>query len=79
MIVQQRLDAAIAPVTSLGGRLLREGLTALAVVLLVTSLLWYFVVQTLRRPRFTNGSRPVQRGTDTSIHSRETITSPGPG
>ena len=78
MIVQQRLEAATAPVTSLGGRLLREGLTALAIVLLVTSLLWYFVVQTLRGSRFTNGSQPVDRGTETSMHSRETITSPGP-
>ena len=77
LIVQQRLNTAIEPVTSLGRRLLREGLAALAIIIAVTSVLWWFVVQMLRGQRGRTGLSSDLSDTDHSMHSRETLPSPG--
>ncbi len=79
LIVQQRLNTAIEPVINLGQRLLREGLTALAIIIGVTSLLWLFVVQMMRsqhRPTNQTSETPEE---DHYLHSRETLPSPGVG
>lgn len=78
LIVQQRLEQATQPVTSLGRRLLREALAALAIVLLVTSLLWVFVVQMVRGARGVERLRQLHGNTLESLHSRETMDSREP-
>jgi hypothetical protein len=76
LIVQQRLETAIAPVENLGPRLLREGLAALAMVIAVTSVLWWFVVQMLRE-RVGRSGLLGSPELDSSMHSRDTLPSPG--
>ena len=77
LIVQQRLNTAIAPVTSLGQRLLREGVAALTIVIAVTSFLWWFVVQMLRGHHLGTSRSLESPDMDPAMHSRETLPSPG--
>ncbi len=83
VLVQEAKDAATAPVRQLGNRLVFEGLFALAGVLLVVFLLWYFVLRVLGEPgvRFAlQRSRATHSGSGepTPMHSRPTLPSPHP-
>jgi hypothetical protein len=58
VIVQERFDAAVLPARQLAARLLRTGLIALAVVLVVITALWAFVVIVLNdAPRVRRAQR----------------------
>jgi hypothetical protein len=51
VLVQENYLAIIRPVRELGARLVREGILAITVVMLVTALLWYAVLRYIREPR----------------------------
>jgi hypothetical protein len=51
VLVQEDFLEVTGPVRKLGARLLREGVLAIVVVLLVTALLWYAVLRLIREPR----------------------------
>ena len=59
VLVEEAYSEVTGPVRELGARLLREGLLALMVVLLVTALLWYAVLRLIREPRSAPRPRPL--------------------
>jgi eukaryotic-like serine/threonine-protein kinase len=74
VLVQEDYLAVISPVRQLGQRLVREGLLALAVVVLVTVLLWYLVLRIVREPPRTPRPIPsVVTRVSTPIHAETTI------
>jgi hypothetical protein len=81
VLVQEAKDAATAPVRQLGNRLVFEGLFALAGILIVVFLLWYFVLRVLGEPGLPSASaRPVSNDVSTApptpMHNRPTLPSP---
>jgi hypothetical protein len=50
LMVQERSDAAVAPVSKLVVRLMREGWFALSWIVALIAALWYFVFRALRHP-----------------------------
>lgn len=63
VIVQERFDDVIAPVRGLRERLVRQGLVALAAVLLVVSALWGFVAIVLNESPTSKFARWLRRRT----------------
>jgi hypothetical protein len=59
VLVQENYSEVTGPVRHLGTRLLREGMLAIVVVLLVTALLWYAVLRLIREPRSIPRPRPM--------------------
>lgn len=59
VLVQEDFLEVTGPVRVLGARLLREGILAILVVLLVTALLWYAVLRLIREPRSAPRPRPM--------------------
>jgi len=51
VLVQESYLEVTGPVRQLGARLVREGVLAIAVAILVTALLWYAVLRLIREPR----------------------------
>lgn len=76
VIVQENYDLAAAPVHNLGSALVFRGILALAVVVLVVMVLWYFVARALngRDAALRHGSR--YRPSLSTIHSMDTIEQP---
>ena len=76
VLVQEDYKTAARPVHVLGQKLVREGLTALGVILAVILALWYFVVRVLGEPG--QALRPKETGSSavTPLHSRETVELP---
>jgi len=65
VLVQEDYDAAIEPIHRLGERLVREGLVALTIVLVVIFSLWFFVVRILGREPSAGGRATDQRERNT--------------
>jgi hypothetical protein len=59
VLVQENYLAIIRPVRELGRRLVREGVLAVGVVVLVVALLWYAVLRLARAPQRTIAPRPL--------------------
>jgi hypothetical protein len=81
VLVQEAKDTATAPVRLLGNRLVFEGLFALAGVLLVVFLLWYFVLRVFGDHGLpASANAPAARRTSTNSatprHNRPTLPSP---
>jgi hypothetical protein len=76
VIVQENYDLAAAPVHNLGSALVFRGILALAVVVLVVMVLWYFVARALngRDAALRRSSR--YRPSLSTIHSMDTIEQP---
>ncbi|MCA9270620.1 MAG: hypothetical protein KDA41_19195, partial [Planctomycetales bacterium] len=75
VLVQENYEAALAPVHNLGGRLVREGLTALAAVFVTICALWFFVVRGFSAESSpTPARRPV--GSSESINGSDKSTLP---
>jgi len=74
VLVQEDYDAAIEPIHKLGERLVREGVIALTIVIVVIFSLWFFVVRILGRDRAasTRAAGQSERATP-SPHSMPTI------
>ncbi|WP_425614184.1 serine/threonine protein kinase [Anatilimnocola sp. NA78] len=53
VLMQEDYRFVVAPVAQLGNRLLREGMIALASVVLLSVALWWFVIRLFREPRPT--------------------------
>jgi len=76
VLVQERLQDAIAPVKQLGSRLMREGLWAFGGVLIVVVALWTIVLRMLKEPRMrrhgkrTGRSDPTPRNYVTTLFAR---------
>jgi hypothetical protein len=75
IVVQENEQAATAPVRTLGGRLVYEGLLALSVVIAVVFVLWYFVLGVITKPRRTAASSSATEYPPTPIHEMATVTS----
>ncbi|MCA9189283.1 MAG: protein kinase [Pirellulaceae bacterium] len=78
VLVQQQYDKATEPVRDLGRRLLREGLSAFAVTLLVMFVLWYFVVRLRRNVYAGRRASAIPTERSTPMHNRETMEAPSP-
>jgi hypothetical protein len=76
VIVQENYDLAAAPVYNLGRSLVRQGLLAFSVVVLVVGVLWYFVTRALRDPNETVRRQGTPRSNPTTLHNMETIELP---
>ena len=68
MIVQEDYDLAAAPVYNLARSLVRQGLLAFAVVVLVVGVLWYFVTRAPERSQRDDppSGRPDHRADNTA-------------
>ncbi len=73
VIVQESYDDAISPVNQLSGRLFREGIAALAVLLIAVVAMWFVVVRWMRpgQPVYTHSEPSSETGP--SLHSATTI------
>ena len=76
VIMQENEQAATAPVRTLGGRLVYEGILALSVVLSVVFILWYFVLGVISKPRRTIQPTTATEYASTPVHEMPTMTSP---
>ncbi len=77
VIVQEDYDLAAAPIYNLGRSLVRQGLLAFSVVMLVVGVLWYFVTRAIRDPNETLRRRQGgPRSNSTTLHNMETIELP---
>ena len=77
VLIQESRAEAVAPVSSLGWRLAREGLAALSVILVMVGCLWYFVFRSMNEKRYW--LRPRRGPQDTSftpVNEMETIGAP---
>jgi hypothetical protein len=74
--VQEDYGAAAQPVVLLGRKLAGEGLTALAVILGVIVVLWYFVIRFLGQPNQGVQRAAVGPSAPTPLHTRETVELP---
>lgn len=72
VLVQESYQAVTGPVRELGTRLVREGVLAIAVVILVTGLLWYAVLRLIREPRSVPRLRPMPLES-TRMHGEPTL------
>jgi eukaryotic-like serine/threonine-protein kinase len=75
VLVQEDYETAIAPVHSLGERLLREGLLALAIVILVILAMWGVVLRAMRENLGTP-KKPKFGVEPTPFHELSTLASP---
>jgi eukaryotic-like serine/threonine-protein kinase len=75
VLVQEDYLEVTGPVRQLGARLLREGILAMLVVLLVTALLWYAVLRLIREPRSMPRPKP-QLPDVTPFAGEPTLTAP---
>ena len=79
VLVQESRDEAVAPVTGLGYRLVREGLAAVGVILVLVGCLWYFVIRSVSEKRFwQRGRRPPSDTSLTPLNEMETMLATGP-
>ena len=78
LAVVQRYSLAVKPVDDLGRKLLREGLTALAVFVAVSIALWYLVLRMLSDSSLSGMRSAADGDTSQSVHSRETLEMPEP-
>jgi eukaryotic-like serine/threonine-protein kinase len=79
VLVQEGREEAVAPITVLGGRLVREALAAVAVILVLVGCLWYFVLRSLSEKRFWGRGRGTRQDTSlTPLNEMETILATGP-
>ena len=76
VLVQEDYLAVISPVRKLGERLAREGLFALAVVILVTIMLWFAVLRIVRSQRTTSRVIINSPRTSTPVPLDTTLASP---
>ena len=76
VIVQENYDLAAAPVHNLARSLVRQGLLAFSVVVLVVGVLWYFVTRAMSDPNETVRRRGGLRGNPTTLHNMETVELP---
>lgn len=76
VIVQERYNLAVSPVYQLGNSLLYRGLSALAVVILVIFVMWYFVARALSDASEGTRVRDGNAGGKSTIHSMDTIELP---
>ena len=67
---------AAAPIYNLGRSLVRQGLLAFSVVMLVVGILWYFVTRAIRDPNETVRRQGTPRSNPTTLHNMETIELP---
>ncbi len=71
-VVQQDYEAAKEPIHRLAGKLLRDALLALGVVVSLIGALWFFVVRLMSHTRNRPGRRAPSDG-QAPLHSRETV------
>ncbi|MCO6457873.1 MAG: protein kinase [Pirellulaceae bacterium] len=75
VVVQEDYESALVPVRDLGRRLVREGVSALAVVIGVVFVLWFFVLrlwgQPVRRAAPAAAASPADE--PTPLHERATL------
>jgi hypothetical protein len=76
VLLQEDYLSAAQPVYLLGNRLVREGLTALAVIVAVIAMLWYWVIRTLKEPTQSSRRKVVLPSAPTPLHSRDTVELP---
>jgi hypothetical protein len=76
VIVQEDYDMAAAPIYNLGRSLVRQGLLAFSVVMLVVGILWYFVTRAIRDPNESLRRQGTPRSNPTTLHNMETIELP---
>ena len=76
VIVQENYDLAATPVHNLGSALLFRGVLALAVVVLVVIVLWYFVARALNGRDATVRRGARYRPSLSTIHSMDTLEQP---
>ncbi|MDP6443977.1 MAG: protein kinase [Pirellulaceae bacterium] len=83
VVVQEDYASAIRPVQELGRQMLREGLLALGVVLLVVFALWGFVIRAMGSPATSSRSSGNGGSGATPIYEMTTMAAPrrsgGPG
>jgi len=72
VLVQENYLAVTESVRSLGSRLFREGVLAIAVVILVTILLWYAVLRLIRETRSLPRPKPLMLDS-TPLHGATTL------
>ncbi len=76
LLVERRKSTTVEPVTQLAHTLFREGATALAVVVIVSIALWYFVLRMLGNAKVTSVRSYLDGDSSQSVHSRETLEMP---
>lgn len=77
VVVQEDYHATVGPVQQLGSRLLREGLTALSVVIGVILLMWWIVMRAMRYDQVLSRAA-VRRVEPTPLQEISTIAAPRP-
>lgn len=73
VVMQEDYRRVIDPVQQLGRRLLGEGLTALAAVVLLSVGLWWFVIRLFREPRKQIRQAPVNTSQSTPVNEVATL------
>lgn len=73
VLMQEDYRRVIAPVQQLGRRLLREGLTALAAVVVLSVALWWFVIRLFREPKREMRSAGVSPSQSTPLQDVPTL------
>jgi hypothetical protein len=73
VLMQEDYRQVISPVQELGGRLLQEGLTALAAVVILSIGLWWFVIRLFREPRREIRIPSPNSTTSTPLHDVPTL------
>ncbi len=76
VIVQEDYDQAAAPIHNLARSLVRQGLLAFTVVVLVVGVLWYFVTRALRDPNEAIRRKVAAHSNPTTLHQMETVELP---
>jgi hypothetical protein len=79
VMVQERAGAAIGPVVQLGGRLVGEGLLALAAVAVTVATLWALVLRGRPRRDRTPAVAPPSPDGPRALRDRSTLSESGPG
>jgi hypothetical protein len=67
VLVQESYQVIAGPARALGERLVREGILAIGVVILVTILLWYAVLRLIRQPRALPRLKPSRPESTTML------------
>ena len=76
VLVQQNYDQAAAPITKLGGGLIRDAAVALLLILAGVLYLWYLVTRALRDPNEAMRRAGGATVLPSSLHSMETLELP---
>jgi hypothetical protein len=74
VLVQEDYEAAVAPVHLLGPQLVWIGIVALAAVVIVVTVQWYFVVRLLNHRSRAAAHRSARRSGLTAVHNQTTVT-----